>query len=141
MQANQMVNQYRMITVCIDSYENQVPGGHFYTPNGQEEVYYYGVMDFIKKMDSMLDQFDIAQNFSSIRSFAKTPVIDGYRTACDGMIRGGKLATLGIRILFRQNASWQGSVMWREGKKEESFRSVLELLFLFDSAIAGERDS
>ena len=141
MQANQMVNQYRMIMVCIDSYENQVPVGRFYTPSGQEEVCYYGVMDFIKKIDSILEQLDIAQNFSSIRSFATAPVIDCYRSECNGTFRVGKLATLGIRVLFRQNTSWQGSVMWLEGKKEERFRSVLELLFLFDSAITGERDA
>lgn len=40
-----------------------------------------------------------------------------------------------MRILFRQNASWQGSVLWREGGQEERFRSALELVLLMDSAL------
>ena len=47
----------------------------------------------------------------------------------------GKLATFYVRILFRQNASWQGSVAWLEGGSEQRFRSVLELLLLLDSAL------
>ena len=38
-------------------------------------------------------------------------------------------------MIFRQNASWQGSVTWLDKGREESFRSVLELLLLMDSAI------
>ncbi len=47
----------------------------------------------------------------------------------------GDVATFQLRILFRQNASWQGSVAWTEGRREESFRSVLELLLLMNSAM------
>lgn len=32
-----------------------------------------------------------------------------------------------IRVLFRQNATWQGSVEWPEGRRRVNFRSVLEL--------------
>lgn len=45
----------------------------------------------------------------------------------------GKLATLRMRVMFRQNASWQGSVKWVEEDLEENFSSVLELLLLIDS--------
>lgn len=47
----------------------------------------------------------------------------------------GKLATFYVRILFRQNASWQGTVLWSEGGQEERFRSALELALLLDSAL------
>ena len=52
----------------------------------------------------------------------------------------GALATFRLRVLFRQNTSWQGLLTWVETKEEESFRSVLELVNLFDSALtyAGE---
>ena len=47
----------------------------------------------------------------------------------------GKLATFQIRILFRQNAGWQGSVTWLGRDQTESFRSALERAFLMDSAL------
>ncbi|MCI9263720.1 MAG: hypothetical protein HFF06_04025 [Oscillospiraceae bacterium] len=56
-------------------------------------------------------------------------------TGASGAGRTGELATFDIRILFRQNSSWQGSVLWQEGDREESFRSVLELVLLMDSAM------
>jgi hypothetical protein len=54
-------------------------------------------------------------------------------------VKEGKLATFSMRLLFRQNASWQGSVYWHEGKSDENFRSALELLFLMDSAISTKK--
>ena len=48
----------------------------------------------------------------------------------------GKEATFALRILFRQNSSWQGSITWLEGKQERSFRSVLELILLMDNALS-----
>ena len=56
-------------------------------------------------------------------------------TPPDSEIREGKLGTFALRVLFRQNASWQGSVTWLEENREESFRSALELIWLIDSAL------
>ena len=50
-------------------------------------------------------------------------------------MRRGNLATFAVRIMFRRNSSWQGSVTWMEGDQQENFRSVLELLLLIDSAL------
>ena len=47
----------------------------------------------------------------------------------------GKIATFAIKILFRQNTSWQGSILWLEWGEEQSFRSVLELIYLMDNAL------
>ena len=55
--------------------------------------------------------------------------------------RKGRLATFELKILFRQHASWQGTIVWKEGRQEQSFRSVLELVHLMDSALrATEED-
>ncbi len=39
-----------------------------------------------------------------------------------------------IRIQYRQNSSWQGTVQWMDGKKEAIFRSALELGNLINDA-------
>lgn len=38
-----------------------------------------------------------------------------------------------ITVFYRQNSSWQGEAVWKEGKEKRYFRSVLELLNLLDS--------
>lgn len=40
-----------------------------------------------------------------------------------------------IRIQFRQNNCWQGSVQWLEGQKTHSFRSVLDLILKINEAL------
>ena len=44
-----------------------------------------------------------------------------------------------IQVLDRQNATWQGTVTWTEGKREQPFRSALELLKLMDSVLEDEK--
>lgn len=47
----------------------------------------------------------------------------------------GDLGTFIVRVRRRQNASWQGELVWAEGQQKQYFRSALELLKLVDSAL------
>lgn len=40
-----------------------------------------------------------------------------------------------VDILYRENATWQGDVLWVDQNRQCSFRSALELLKLIDSAL------
>ena len=40
-----------------------------------------------------------------------------------------------IKVLDKQHGTWQGSILWAEGKKEQNFRSALEMLKLIDNAL------
>lgn len=46
-----------------------------------------------------------------------------------------KKQTFIIEVEEVQDGSWQGSIEWFQGKKKQSFRSVMELLSLMDSAV------
>ena len=50
----------------------------------------------------------------------------------------GECATFVVRVMYRQNTSWQGEVTWVEEQKKERFRSALELVRLLDSALETE---
>lgn len=39
-----------------------------------------------------------------------------------------------IEIRYMEHSSWQGTVKWLDGEREECFRSTLELLKIMDSA-------
>lgn len=45
-----------------------------------------------------------------------------------------------LEIMNNQKSTWQGQLRWIDGRKEKSFRSVLELLHLIDSVINEEED-
>jgi len=62
------------------------------------------------------------------------------------MASGSKKCSFVVQVLDTQNQTWQGTVTWLNGKHTESFRSLLELIKLMDSAVnsaqeaAGEED-
>lgn len=52
----------------------------------------------------------------------------------DNLFKVGGSAFM-VRILFRQNASWQGELHWLDRDKKRSFRSLLELIMLMQAAL------
>ncbi len=46
-----------------------------------------------------------------------------------------KRGTFLVRILYRQNDSWQGEVLWAEQEEKRYFKSARELLKLMDDAL------
>ena len=126
--------EYRSTVVCIDTYENSVPGGRFYNTFRKEGESFHGLMQFLLKMEWLLNTMSFPKAYACVRSFSRPPepAASGPPEARPGH---GRLATFEIRILFRQNTSWQGSLAWLEGEQEESFRSVLELALLLESAL------
>lgn len=46
--------------------------------------------------------------------------------------------TFVVRVRHRQNATWQGEVLWAEENETQNFRSVLELIKLIDNALDKE---
>jgi len=49
---------------------------------------------------------------------------------------GGTKSTFEVSIRFRQNATWQGHIVWVEKNLKQNFRSDLEMLKLMDEALA-----
>ena len=51
-------------------------------------------------------------------------------------MKGGKNSeTFIVRIMNRQNSTWQGSVTWVDNQETQKFRSALELVKMIDGAL------
>ena len=125
--------EYRTTLVCVDAYEKGIPRGRFYNPCMKAAKGFYGITHFLQEMETVLEQMDFPKAFTVRRTFSPK---QGPPNTDDELPKlTGDQATFALRILFRQNASWQGSVTWLEGRQEQSFRSVLELILLLDSAM------
>ena len=96
-----------------------------------------GLMDLLIKMEHMLNAMELPQSFTSPRTFLR-PAGPAATGPPDCGHRGGTLATFEVKVLFRQNTSWQGCVTWLEEGRQEQFRSVLELAILMDSALTSQ---
>lgn len=81
-----------------------------------------------------LDEMQLPQPFVKVRAFQNPPA-QLQKEQPDNEPQRDCLATFSVRAIFRQNASWQGSIRWMGKGKEEHFRSALEMLLLMDSVL------
>ena len=129
-------NRYRSLIVCIDSYDTGIMSGKIYNPFIEGSIEFYGVMSFINGVESILNAMVFPGAMEKKRRFKNTSSVANFIEKTDE-VNNGRIATFELKVLYRQNASWQGSVKWLEDNKEENYRSALELLGLMDSVLAG----
>lgn len=135
MQNRQINSEYHITTVCVDTYGSGQLAGRLYNPRFSQVVPVRGVMELILYLDHMLDEMDFPQEFMAKRTFLPRKAVE--LPSCPAGEPAGRVATFSVQVLFRQNASWQGRVVWREGNRCETFRSALELLLLMHNALDG----
>lgn len=145
-----------MVMVSIDGYDNMEMRGrlyHFYVdePDGKAFV---GVIGLIKIMDEFFDTIKMPMRSMEERVFVRKKEEEkkggeqkkgpAEKEECQPLhkqevksmaIKPGERATFVIHVCYRQNASWQGTVLWADEKKKVNFRSALELIKLMDNAL------
>lgn len=132
-------NEYRSIFLCIDSYENRTLAGRLYNPYFGNARYFENVIQFLIIAEDLFDRMAFPQPFTATRKFWNNTVTNEKTSS--GKIseeyfpKRGKLASFFLKVVFRQNGSWQGSISCLDHNKEESFRSVLELVKILDNAL------
>ena len=124
----------RTIMIYIDSYNDGIPTGHFHIVANNETIPFVSLSQLLLGINDALNTENFPQSFSELRKF-QTPQNQTSLPYSSVPKKKGEKATFSIRILFRQNASWQGIITWVEGAQEEYFRSVLELVMLLDNAL------
>ena len=97
------------------------------------------LIQFLIAVQELLEDQKTPQSYTSLRKFSE-PLPAGEENGIPSRIRRGAKATFSLQVLFRQHSSWQGVILWCDQKKEESFRSVLELVMLMDSALRTEKE-
>ena len=127
------VDDSRKMTVCVDGYENGTLRGRFYHAGG-DVCGFESLSQFLIRMDALLEENQTPQSYTAHRTFSSLLCPDGAGEFPSQLCKGAK-ATFELQILFRQHSSWQGVIIWKERNQEQSFRSVLELVILMDSAL------
>ena len=109
------------LRMCIDGTDGDKVWGRVFSMRLSRPVDFVDLSDFVVKMDAIMDAQNFPQSFQRKRAF-KVPA--GRRreahilAALEGVAMQeaeveaaqGSRATLVVRVLTRQNASWQGHV-------------------------------
>ena len=127
----------RRMTVCVDAYEGGVMKGRFYNAF-QEMEHFESLVQFLIGIETILEEQQTPQSYTALRRFSDL-LPENELKIPPKRIRKGDRATFEVQVLFRQHSSWQGVIIWKERKTEQSFRSVLELIMLMDSALRTEK--
>ena len=133
------VSENRKIMICVDDYDDGVLAGRFYSAS-QGMSSFRSLSQFLLKMESVLEEMLEPQSYTTKRTFS-TILPSDNDAFYPAQFRKGAKATFELRVLFRQHSSWQGVVIWKDKHSEQSFRSVLELILLLDSALRGMEGS
>ena len=85
--------------------------------------------------------FDSARNNKNIHEMEENIAVNDAMNPTSPLEQDGTRCTFEIAVKFRQNATWQGQILWTEKNLKQNFRSALEMLLLMDEALAGEGDA
>lgn len=124
-----------LFLVCVDAWGPKGCSGRYTSPALGESGTFRDLGRLLMHLESCLNIHDQPQSFCVPRQFTDGPELWPSQEPPQ-RIRPGNLATFHIRIRFRRNASWQGTVTWLERHKTMPFRSALELLGLMDSVLS-----
>ena len=132
-----------LLYLLADSSEDNGIRGRLYFPVYDEYRHFESLTSMVREMDSYLNTLRLPRKTHDFRSFqSKTAAqqekgrdvivnAKDYKTP-----ESGNKATFVIKIKFRQNATFQGSIQWIDKNKTRNFRSDLEMLKLIDEAIS-----
>lgn len=132
---NYLSEDVRAEHIYVNSYFNKQMVGELHSAmnRGQE---FTNVMQLLKLMGRSMEESGVPEAYDRIRYFSQPPLADSFEEPVEPEVnKRGLLSTFVVKVLFRQNSSWQGIIRWEEGKREETFRSTYEMLMLMDSAL------
>lgn len=139
-----------LICICVNKAVKGDYSGLLWNQYQDEPREYHSSIELIKIMDNWYDEWKFPQCSTSCRQFRKKSEKDNIQTGKTGeelqmdarriQKKKGDQETFIVRVKYRQNATWQGEVIWAEREEKEYFRSALELLKLIDSALDESTD-
>lgn len=115
----------KMCEVTVRNYEGCQMGGDVSHPAVADRRTFINEFDLKEEIGAMLDPLPEESSPGRVivpRSFQVA--VGNYGPA-----------TFAVRILFRENATWQGMVSWKEKRCQVKFRSFMELLLLMQEAV------
>lgn len=127
-----------VVTLCVTSYRERCLKGNLSSASLDGNLAFQSTIELLCLLEHLMDQAKFPQRSEESRAFqpaAQAPGGVGRATTGEKV---PVIACFQVNVMFRQNATWQGSLFWVDRGLEANFRSVLELLNLINSAFSSE---
>lgn len=134
-----------LMVICIDSTEGGSEPGRLYSCYSREPDRFEDEYQLLLLMEQVMEKINYPQSSVALRRYGKKPgknepVEYAKREKPEKVMEQtellnyrGEEATYAVRIQYRQNATWQGELVWLEQNEAHSFASELEMLKLMDN--------
>ncbi len=148
---SQIREYMRKSYICIDEYSDSVFSARLYRDESSEAEVFSEWKRLVYALDKYYDETCYPQASTTARSFKTSRSSEssaprnaesekkqaepqtGGDTAAERP--NGQRGTFILQVVYRQHASWQGSLCWVEKGLTKPFRSELELFRLIDLAL------
>jgi hypothetical protein len=127
-------NNLRMTVIRVISYENKNFAGYVENPFLGESLRFSNLTQLLLMLDELADELNYPRRACESRSFLAAQKHRPFQLIPADTNRK-PIASFKICIMFRQNASWQGSCEWIDQGESANFRSALELIQLMDQVL------
>jgi len=136
------------LRMCIDGADGDKVWGRVFSMRLSQPVDFTDLSDFVMKMDAIMDAQNFPQSFQRKRAF-KVPAGRSREAHLQAALEGeamteaeveaanGLCATLVVRVLARQNASWQGHVAMPGHSGLVDFSSELDFVEIVLASLRG----
>lgn len=136
-------------TIALLSYENGVVCGDLHSPVLKKSIQFHNLTELILIMDQIMQDFNIPPEDGKHRSFTspnKSIHIrlnyqdlrqDNFEKYLNRSLMYPKKSKdiFMVKVMYRQNNTWQGKITWLKTNRTRFFRSELELANLIYSVI------
>jgi len=105
------------------------------------------LLQMIGKMEEIFDSKSFPEAFMTPRVFGirthngkkqngdEITIMNDNTNYKKNLEPGLSKCTFEVTVKFRQNATWQGQILWAEKNLKQNFRSALEMIKLMDEAL------
>ena len=131
-----------LMVICFDNRDGQMGTGRMYHYYNREEVPFLNEYHLLNLMEDVMESINYPQASTAMRNYREKESVNTQAGKEkpekivgkeELLAHRGKLSTFVVYIQYRQNATWQGDIIWVEGNVIRSFRSALEMLKLMDN--------
>lgn len=135
-------NSPNVLSICVDEDDDSKKEISVYSCFLERVLQFDELSQVILAIDELFENINFPQSSTKERSFFKTneqadarKESKQYMSPKEITEQKGSKGTFVVHVQYRQNATWQGSVVWAEKNITKNFRSALELLKLIDGAL------
>ena len=133
-----------MVMVCVDGVENGDIYGRYFHRYKKEETFFPDSATLIIEMERFYDAIGYPQAATKTRKFmerkgGRIPAKEHMAVISDGQALiqlRGNLATFLVGVTSRQNASWQGDVVWMENRNVTLYLTQSVIIYTKEKKVA-----